>query len=196
MNESMNNASNSSGSAGWKVTYNAKFTLSFCLLALVMLLLNMFTGGWVNNMFSLSPRLSVSGAYRLISYIFCHANVQHLVSNFLFLLLLGPILEEKYGAKLLTVMTVITAVATGIVNAVFFNDSIIGASGIVFMFIILSSIVNVKQKEIPLTFIFIVLIYIGGELFNGLGKDNISQFGHIFGGLCGGALGFLFNKKA
>ena len=80
-------------------------------------------------------------------------------------------------------------------NAAFFNDSIIGASGIVFMFIVLSSIVNVKQKEIPLTFIFIVLIYIGGELFNGLGNDNISQFGHIFGGLCGGGLGFLFNKK-
>ena len=180
---------------GWKVTYNAKFTLSFCLIALIMLLVNMLTGGLINRVFSLSPHLSVSGVYRLITYIFCHANVQHLISNFLFLLLLGPILEEKYGAKLLTIMTVFTAVATGLVNAAFFNDSIIGASGIVFMFIVLSSIVNVKQKEVPLTFIFIVIIYIGGELFNGFNNDNISQFGHVLGGICGGALGFLLNKK-
>jgi rhomboid protease GluP len=192
----MNNNENAEQTGGWRVTYNAKFTLSFCLLALVMLLMNMLAGGVVNNVFSLSPRLSVTGSYRLITYVFCHANVQHLVSNFLFLLLLGPILEEKYGAKLLAVMTVITAVVTGLVNAAFFNDSIIGASGVVFMFIVLSSIVNVKQKEIPLTFIFIVVIYIGGELFNGFNDDNISQFGHVLGGVCGGVLGFLFNKKS
>jgi membrane associated rhomboid family serine protease len=192
----MNNNESEKGIRSWRITYNAKFTLSFCLLSLVMLLLNMFTGGLANNVFSLDPNLSFLGAYRLISYIFCHANVQHLFSNFLFLLLLGPILEEKYGAKLLALMTVITAIATGLVNAAFFNDSIIGASGIVFMFIVLSSIVNVKQKELPLTFVFIVVIYIGGELFNGFDKDNISQFGHVLGGVCGGALGFLFNKKA
>jgi len=192
----MNNNENTTPPDGWRVTYNAKFTLSFCLIALIMLLANTLTGGIINRMFSLSPYLSVAGAYRLITYIFCHANVQHLISNFLFLLLLGPILEEKYGAKLLTIMTVFTAVATGLVNATFFNDSIIGASGIVFMFIVLSSIVNVKQKEVPLTFIFIVIIYIGGELFSGFNNDNISQFGHILGGICGGALGFLLNKKS
>jgi membrane associated rhomboid family serine protease len=191
----MSNPENETRSDRWRVVYNAKFTLSFCLLSLGMLLVNMITGGIWNNLFSLSPNLSVLGAYRLISYIFCHANVQHLISNFLFLLLLGPILEEKYGAKNLAIMTAVTAVFTGFVNAVFFNDSIIGASGIVFMFIVLSSIVNVKQKEIPLTFIFIVLIYIGGELFNGFDNDNISQFGHVLGGFCGGVLGFLFNKK-
>ena len=191
----MNTDEHSKQFRAWKVTYNAKFTLSFCLLSLLMLLANMITGGIMNNVFSLSPSISFTGAYRLISYIFCHADVQHLMGNFLFLLLLGPILEEKYGTKLLALMTATTAIATGVVNAIFFNDSIIGASGIVFMFIVLSSIVNVKQKEIPLTFIFIVIIYIGGELFNGLANDNISQFGHILGGVCGGALGFLFNKK-
>ena len=180
---------------GWRLTYNAKFTLSFCLICLVMLLLNFVSGGGINQLFSLSPRIRLTGFYRLVSYIFCHANIQHLTSNFLFLLLLGPLLEEKYGAKLLTLMTLVTAVVTGLINALLFNDSIIGASGIVFMFIVLSSIVNVKQKEIPLTFVFIVAIYIGREFFNAFTEDNISQFGHIFGGICGGVLGFLFAKK-
>ena len=124
MEMSMNKNENKLRPDRWRVTYNAKFTLSFCLLALIMLFVNMITGGVANNVFSLSPNLSMWGAYRLVSYIFCHANVQHLIGNFLFLLLLGPILEEKYGAKLLIIMTLITAVTTGLVNAAFFNDSI------------------------------------------------------------------------
>lgn len=191
-NESANRITKPSG---WRITYNAKFTLSFCLVAVTVLLANMATGGTINRLFSLSPNLSLSGSYRLVTYIFCHGDIQHLIGNFLFLLLLGPILEEKYGAKLMLIMTAATAIATGFINAAFFNDSIIGASGIVFMFIVLSSIVNVKQKEIPLTFLFIVSIYIGGEILSAFNDDNISQFGHIIGGVCGGALGFLFSQK-
>jgi membrane associated rhomboid family serine protease len=191
----LENESNLEKPVGWRITYNAKFTLSFCLIAVVVLLANMATAGTVNRWFSLSPNLSLAGAYRLVTYIFCHGDLQHLVGNFLFLLLLGPLLEEKYGAKLMLIMTAATAIATGFINAAFFNDSIIGASGIVFMFIVLSSIVNVKQKEIPLTFLFIVSIYIGDELLNAFNDDNISQFGHIIGGVCGGALGFLFSQK-
>jgi len=180
---------------GWKITYNAKFTLTFCFLSLAMLLINMAAGGFINNWFGLSPHLSLEGSYRMVSYIFCHGNFQHFIGNIVLLLMLGPILEEKYGTKLLTIMTFITAIATGLVNALFFNQGIIGASGIVFMFIVLSSVVNMKQKEIPLTFIFIVLIYIGGEILDSFKNDNISQFGHIFGGVCGAIWGFLFNKN-
>ncbi len=62
------------------------------------------------------------------------------------------------------------------------------------MFIVLSSIVNVKEREIPITFLLVVIIYIGGEVMNGFKEDNISQFGYIIGGFCGGFLGYLFNK--
>ena len=179
----------------WRITYNAKFTLTFCLIAVGTLLANMVTGGLINSMFSLSPYLSLEGSFRIVTYIFCHGDFGHLLGNLLFLMLLGPMLEEKYGGKVLTIMTFITAIATGLVNALFFNSGIIGASGIVFMFIVLSSIVNMRSKEVPLTFIFIVLIYLGGEVLNSLADDNISQFGHLFGGLCGAGLGYLFNKN-
>lgn len=179
----------------WKITYNAKFTLTFCLVSTVLLCLNYITGNVLNQIFALRPDLSLLGIYRMVTYIFCHADLQHLMGNLLFLLILGPLLEEKYGGKLLLLMTLVTAVTTGIVNAILFNQAIIGASGIVFMFIVLSSIVNMKEKEIPLTFIFVTLIYLGGEVVDSFAKDNISQFGHIFGGLCGGVLGYLFNKK-
>ena len=95
-----NTGNNSKKSDKWRITYNAKFTLSFCLISFIMLLLNMGTGGWVNNVFSLSPHLGFTSSYRLVSYIFCHANFEHLVGNYFFLLMLGPILEEKFGPNM------------------------------------------------------------------------------------------------
>ena len=177
--------------SSWKLTYNAPLTLSFTLIAFVFLIMNYITGGLVNAACALTPDLSFIGLYRYLTYVLCHANWAHLASNSLYLLMLGPLLEEKYGAKELLVMSLITAVITGLINTFLFRQVIVGASGIVFMFIILSSLVNMKRKEIPLTFILVTFVFIGNEIINSLGNDNISQFGHICGGLCGGALGFL-----
>ncbi len=183
-----------SESKSWKITYNAKFTLSFGLIASVFLLLNMLTNGLVNNSFSLLSKFSFYGIHRTVTYIFCHADFQHLMSNLLYLLILGPMLEEKYGAKLLLIMTFFTAVFSALINTLLFPTGIIGASGIVFMFIVLSSIVNMKEREIPLTFLLVVLIYLGGEIVRSFDEDSISQFVHVMGGLCGGLMGFLLKN--
>ncbi|MFK7756103.1 MAG: rhomboid family intramembrane serine protease, partial [Flavobacteriales bacterium] len=164
--------------SGWRITYNAKLTLTFCLICVLLLNINEFTANAVNQHLSLTPYFKPLEFYRFFSYVLCHGSYEHLLGNLLFLIILGPILEEKYGSKPLLVMALITAVSTGIVNMIFFNSGIIGASGIVFMFIILSSIVNLRSKEIPLTFIFVVLIYLGGEILNSFKDDSISQFGH------------------
>jgi membrane associated rhomboid family serine protease len=180
---------------GWRITYNAKFTLTFCLIAVILLNLNVFTGGFVNHHLGLSPSVRFFEFYRLVTYIVCHGSYEHLFSNLLFLIILGPILEEKYGAKQLLWMTIITALATGLVNSLLFSTGIIGASGIVFMFIILSSIVNLRNKEIPFTFLLVVLVYLGGEFIHSFKADGVSQFGHIFGGICGAVFGFLGIRK-
>ncbi len=181
--------------SGWRITYNAKFTLTFCLVCVVLLNSNELNSNALNSYLSLTPYFKLTEFYRFFTYVICHANYEHLLGNLLFLIILGPILEEKYGSKALLIMALITAISTGVVNTIFFDSGIIGASGIVFMFIILSSIVNLKSKEIPLTFIFVVLIYLGGEILNSFKEDGISQFGHIFGGLCGAVFGFWGKNK-
>ncbi len=183
-------------SKGWRITYNAKFTLTFCLICVVLLNIDQFSAGAINSAFGLTPYFKFLEFYRLFTYVLCHGSYEHLLGNLLFLIILGPILEEKYGSKILFIMSVITAVFTGLVNLIFFDNGIIGASGIVFMLIILSSIVNLRSKEIPLTFIFVVLIYLGGEILNSFKEDNISQFGHIFGGICGTLFGFWKKNSA
>lgn len=178
----------------WTITYNAKFTLSFALIASIILLLNSLSNGVVNNSLALLSHFSITGIHRTVTYIFCHADFQHLMSNLLYLLILGPMLEEKYGARLLLIMTFFTAVFSALINTLLFSSGIIGASGIVFMFIVLSSIVNMKEKEIPLTFLLVVLIYLGGEIVRSFDEDSISQFVHVMGGLCGGLMGFLLKN--
>ena len=79
-------------------------------------------------------------------------------------------------------------------NLLLVRTRLLGASGIVFMLILLSSFTNIRQGEIPITFILIVALYVVREFVNALTPDTVSQLAHIAGGLIGGAFGFLFSK--
>lgn len=127
----------------------------------------------------------------LFSHILGHGNWAHLVGNFTMILLLGPLLEERHGSGSLMIMIALTACVTGLINAIFFNTALLGASGIVFMFILLASMVNIKEREIPLTFILVAVLYLGVEVRNAFRADNISQMGHLVGGLAGAVFGFI-----
>ncbi len=129
-----------------------------------------------------------------LGYTLGHANFEHLLGNLSIFLLLGPILEAKYGTKKLLLMSAITAVSTAVIHVLFFNHMLIGASGIVFMFIILASLINIKNREIPFTFICIVLLYLGQEIIASFHVDNISHLAHISGGITGMIFGFYYRK--
>jgi GlpG protein len=125
-----------------------------------------------------------------------HTSAQHLFSNIIVFLLVGPMLEEMYGPMMLLILSLITALITGLIMMLFFSGALAGASGIVFAFIILSSFANAKSGTIPLTFILISLIFLGGEIIRALsGEDQIAQFAHIAGGVIGGFAGFLIAKR-
>lgn len=127
----------------------------------------------------------------LFTHVLGHASWEHLIGNLTFVLLVGPIIEEKYGSKLTLLMMLVTAFMTGIFNILFFHTGLLGASGIVFMFILLVSFTNSKSGEIPVTFILIAILFIGKEVIQSLQNDQISQFAHIMGGICGSVFGFL-----
>ncbi|MEM6298750.1 MAG: rhomboid family intramembrane serine protease, partial [Bacteroidota bacterium] len=55
---------------------------------------------------------------------------------------------------------------------------------------------NMKAGQIPLTFILVALLYVGREVMAVLENDNISQFAHIIGGICGAAFGFALGTKS
>jgi len=179
-----------------RVTYNAPVVLTFTLAAVVVFVLTRLVPP-AQAWFTASPHLDGIPAYiGLFSHILGHANWQHLIGNFMLILLLGPILEERYGSLSLLVMILITALVTGLVNIMFSSSFLMGASGIVFMMIILASTANIRQGTIPLTFIAIAVIYLGGELYRAFASnDNVSQMAHLIGGATGGVFGFLHARR-
>jgi membrane associated rhomboid family serine protease len=130
----------------------------------------------------------------LFTHVIGHANLEHLLGNLTFILLLGPIVEEKYGGRMTVIMMLVTALVTGLLNILFFHTGLLGASGIVFMLILLVSFTNSKSGEIPITFILIALLFIGKEILQSIQSDQISQFAHIIGGVCGSVFGFTTRK--
>jgi membrane associated rhomboid family serine protease len=176
-----------------QLRYNAPTTLSFSLLAALVLGLNRFLGPDWMRLFTLYPHFEAdqpASYWQMFSYTLGHANRTHLVNNLSFLLLLGPILEERYGSWRLLGMMLFTAVVTAAINLLFFRQAIIGASGIVFMFIILVSFVNVERGTVPLTFVLVFVLFMFDEIAASFGDDQVSQLAHIAGGVCGALFGF------
>ncbi len=179
--------------------YNSPVILSYALISLVVLLINVLTNGKSNSTFFTIYKSSYTDLLmyvRLFTYVLGHASISHYISNFTIILLAGPMIEEKYGSKQLLEMIIITAVTTGLINILFFDTGLIGASGIAFMLILLSSFANYQKGKIPLTLICVAAIYLGGEIYDGLfTSDNISQLAHIIGGLFGCIFGWFVSKK-
>lgn len=182
------------------IRYNAPTTLTFTLVCAAVLALDAIFPGLTEAWFSVPGRggfnpHSFRDFVRLLTHILGHADINHFLSNFSFILLLGPILEATYGSGSLLIMTVITAIVTGVLNILLFSSGLMGASGIVFMMILLASFTNFNKGEVPLTFILIMLLYLGKEVFNAFKANNVSEFGHVIGGLCGSVFGYLKPAK-
>ncbi len=182
-----------------KISYNSPVILTFVLISLGALILNFLTGGYTNTMFFCVYRSSFADPLtyvRLVGHVFGHAGFDHFFGNMLLILLLGPILEEKYGSKTIALLIFFTAIVTGLFQITFSNNGLLGASGIVFMFIILTSVVNIQKGKIPLTLILIFIMYIGNEIILGITSvDNVSRITHILGGILGAIFGYVLNAR-
>lgn len=179
-----------------KIKFDSPVVLIFSAICAGVYLLQYLeiSGG----MFVLIPQFepsSPSWYFRLFSHAIGHGSSEHLMGNLAFILLLGPIVEKTYGAVNLIIMMLTTALLTGLIHIMFSNAGLLGASGIVFMMILLVSLINFKNKEIPLTFILILIVYIGKEILGTFSDDNIAHSTHIVGGLVGAFFGFYLNKN-
>ncbi len=175
-----------------RISYNAPVVLTFAIAAVLVFAVFGATSPW----FRAYPEFVGAPSYvGLFGHILGHATWQHLIGNFMLILLLGPILEERFGSLPLLVMILLTALVTGLINVTFSSHGLMGASGIVFMMILLASTANIRQGEIPLTFIAVAIIYLGGEIVDSFKKeDQVSQMAHMVGGIVGAAFGFVSAK--
>lgn len=181
-----------------KIHVNAPVILSYVGLCLLALVLGYLTKEYTTyHFFSVyrSSFLNPLTYLRFFTYALGHADFQHFFGNMLIILLVGPMLEEKYGSKKMLLILLGSAFVVSLVHVVLFPHILIGASGVAFSLITLSSS-TFNGKGIPLTLIVVCIFFLGGQIIDGLFlKDNISQLSHIVGGVIGILFGYLFKTQ-
>lgn len=182
-----------------ELQYNSPVILTFFLLSLLVLFLDQWTDGWTTMHLFCVYRSSLKDPLfyiRLFGHVLGHADLSHYMGNMMLLLLVGPMVEEFYGSGRLLLMCAVTAVVTGLVDMLFFpTTALLGASGVVFMMIILASMVSYQKGRIPLTFFFVAAMYLGQEIYNAIfAADDISQLTHIIGGVLGLVFGLTMRR--
>ena len=190
------------GNGGKKIrlSFNSPVILGFTLACFIVLILDKVTGSASTlALFSVyrSSLASPLTYIRFFGHVLGHASWDHFFGNIMMLLVVGPLLEEKYGSANILFVILATALVTGVINFIFFpHVQLLGASGVVFAFILLASLTSIEEEKIPLTFILVALIYIGQQVYNGLFiRDNVSNLTHILGGIVGSSLGYVMNKN-
>ena len=178
----------------FRLQYNAPVTLTFALVSLATLILGKLTDGWTTTyLFSVwhSSLSDILTYPRFILHVLGHSDYSHYIGNMMMILVVGPGLEEKYGSRNLLSAIIITALVSGLVHWFLFPGTmLLGASGIVFMMIVMASLAGMRDGYIPITLILVLVLYLGNEIVDGVVlSDNVSQLTHIIGGVCGAVLG-------
>lgn len=179
-----------------RLSYNSPVILSFALLSLGALVLGELTGGettWALFTTYPAPLTDPLTYVRLFGHVLGHADWQHYIGNMLMLLVIGPPMEEKYGSGPLLKGILLTALISGVLQCVLFpHTALLGASGIVFMLIMLASLSGFSGG-IPVTMLLVAALYLGQQVYDIIfAHDNVANFMHIVGGVCGTAFGYVY----
>ena len=190
----------SNGGKKIRLSFNSPVILGFTLACFIVLILDKVTGSASTLALFSVYRSSLASPFtyiRFFGHVLGHASWDHFFGNIMMLLVVGPLLEEKYGSANILFVILATALVTGVINFIFFpHVQLLGASGVVFAFILLASFTSIEDGKIPLTFILVALIHIGQQVYDGLFiRDNVSNLTHILGGIVGSSLGYVMNKN-
>lgn len=183
-----------------KFDYNSPVILTYFFICLIILLIDKLCKGKFSATFFTTYKndslLNPLTYFKLISHSLGHTDWDHLYSNFIKILLIGPLIEEKYGSINLLIAMIITSLIIGIINKLFGKGGTLGASGVAYMLILLSSFVNMENGKIPITLTLIILFFVVDEVIKLFRrkKDGVSHLGHITGAICGVVFGILTLK--
>jgi membrane associated rhomboid family serine protease len=108
-------------------------------------------------------------------------------------LILSPGLERRLGFGRYMLCLAGTAVFVGLGHIAFGSQNSIlgGASGWVFMMIILATFAGNEPGTVSIPTILVGVMYAGQEIGGALGPGNVSHLAHLLGGVCGLAAGMV-----
>ena len=149
---------------------------------------------YFDQLFALQPRAVVQNLYvwKLVSYMFLHGGVWHLLFNMVVLFFFGSVLEMVWGARRFLQYYLVCGVGAGLLHmAVSYNSAVIGASGATYALLMAYAIMYPNQYvllmfALPVKVKYLVVGITVFDLLMGIqGGDGIAHFAHLGGALTG-----------
>ncbi|MBR5401865.1 MAG: rhomboid family intramembrane serine protease [Treponema sp.] len=190
-----------------KFVYDAPVTLSFALVILLLFVLDKYVfKGSLSGQWLLSPTAEggvlpfafsdFHSIARLFLHVFGYTDAPFLICNMIFVLLLGPAMEERYGSVIIGIMIFVAALFSGVLNACFCKVPACGAEPVVFMLVLLCTMMHLSRSKVSASSLAVIALFVCMQVMRKNLNGIIGVVIITAGGLCGSLFAFLTSPKA
>lgn len=171
------------------------YSLILAAICVAVFVIQSFSAGFTDSFVLVSSDI-LARPWTLITSIFLHGSLSHLVFNLFALVLFGMILEKFIGSKKFIAVFFVSGVAASIAALTY--PSSLGASGAIYG--ILGTLAAIRPKMIvwtygvPMPMVVAALFYLVLDLAGMFFPSNIANAAHIAGLLVGVAIGLLLRE--
>lgn len=173
------------------------YAIKLSVIIIIIFILQKLIQGFT-DLFILNTSLVLERPYTLITSIFLHSNIGHLLYNLLALALFGSILEKLIEHKFVTLFFISGLLAS--VTSLFFYSNVLGASGAIFG--ILGTLTYLKPKMsvwafgMPMPMIVAAIIWAFLDVVGVFAPNTeTAHFAHLTGLFVGLIFGIFIKKK-
>jgi hypothetical protein len=189
---------------GWRSRIPSGLPVSYSgliiLICAVVYLLSLIFPGFVYGYLALNPDYVMQRPWTLLTYMFVHANFDHIFWNMLVLFFFGMELEKRVGETKFLEIYVLSGIVAALGQMMISGGSLVGASGAIYgvmgcLAIIAPEIRVLLFFVIPLSIRAAVVLFAMLDFLTSGSADNIAHMAHIAGLLVGLAFGLLMKKQ-
>lgn len=174
------------------------FAIQLVIICVIVFILQLASNNVLTDEFALKSATVLSEPWTLITSIFLHGSVEHLLYNMIALALFGSILEKIIGGKKFLILFFVSGIISGI-GSVFFYTASIGASGAIFgvmgALAAMRPMMTIYVSFVPMPMAVAVLLWAAGDFFGLFAPDEVAHAAHLSGLVFGLIVGFSWREK-
>ncbi len=169
-----------------------------CIIIFIVFIFQITLNGFTDSL-KLIGKDAFNRPWTLITSIFLHGSLEHLMYNLFALALFGIILENVIGTRKFLVLFFISGLIASIISSFFYNSAL-GASGAIYgilgALVVLRPTMQIWAYYIPMPMYIAGLVYFVVNFFGAyFGIGNTGYIAHLSGLVIGLMFGFILRKK-
>lgn len=177
--------------------YNIRSALWLSVIIIIIFLIQTLIKGFT-DLFILDASLVHFRFWTLITAIFLHSGIIHLMYNLFGLALFGSILEDIIGSRKFLALFFISGLIASLISLPFYNR-VLGASGAIFgilgMLGILRPKLTVWLYSMPMPMIVALFVWAIGDIIGIYAPSGTANIAHLGGLAAGVYFGFKYRKQ-